>query len=170
MNLTPMEIAMLYILDMSVTFREYRAKEFMENGGVVVCDRWVTSNLIYQIARIPEAIPNDSATVEGSEERAKMSVKINSIAYRILGLPKEDMVIYLNMSDDLNNRLLSEEPPEDINEGDLLFLNNVRVMGKLIAERDNWVTIECDDKRVLFEREVIHNKTWEAILNRLHIE
>src|SRR5437667_90944 len=82
-NVDPHFTTLLYAGD------RFEAKPKLEaalnNGQIVLVDRYVGSNLAHQTARVP------------SEKRAVFLEWIEHLEYGIYGLPKEDLVLYLRV-------------------------------------------------------------------------
>ena len=58
---------------------------FYEAGGLVIADRYTTSNAVHQASKLPE------------EERSAFLNWLFELEYGKLGLPKPDLVVYLEM-------------------------------------------------------------------------
>jgi dTMP kinase len=77
--------AVLYALD---RFELKASIEKARSGGaVVLCDRWVGSNLAHQAARTPP------------RERPALRRMIERLEFGLFGLPRPDLVVYLDMPD-----------------------------------------------------------------------
>lgn len=79
--------AVLYALDRF----ELKAgiERALAQGSIVVCDRWVGSNLAHQAARTPSA------------RRAALRTMICDLEFGVFGLPRPKLVLYLDMPDQL---------------------------------------------------------------------
>ena len=77
-------------------FASYRQDwgAFYESGGLVVADRYTTSNAVHQAPKLP-----------GEERRAFLSWLFD-FEYRLLGLPKPDRVVYLDLPTALSEQMM----------------------------------------------------------------
>lgn len=83
--------------------------------------------------------------------------------YRKMGIPAPDGVIYLNMSPEVSQKLLSvryagDESKKDIHEKDTEYLKKSQSAAKFCSEHDKWNVINCDDGEKPFTIEEIHEK------------
>ncbi len=111
-------------------------KRFYESGGVVIAGRYTTSNAIYQLTKVPE------------EERGEYLNWLFDFEYNKLGIPKPDMVLYLDMPVEVSQHLIEErylgdESKKDIHERNVKFLRDCRENALTVAERYNWDIIDC---------------------------
>ena len=111
-------------------------KRFYESGGVVVTGRYTTSNAIYQLTKVPE------------EEHRQYLDWLFELEYNKLGIPKPDMVLFLDMPVEISQRLIEErylgdESKKDIHEKNVKFQHDCRRNALNVAERYNWDVIDC---------------------------
>lgn len=111
-------------------------KDFYEAGGVIISGRYTTSNAIYQLTKVTE------------DKREDFLNWLFDYEYSKLGLPKPDMVLFLDMPVEVSQRLLDERylgdpAKKDIHEKNVKFLNDCRRNALQIAERCNWDVIDC---------------------------
>ena len=111
-------------------------KEFYESGGVIISGRYTTSNAIYQLTKVPET------------ERGDFLNWLFDLEYNKMGLPKPDMVLFLDMPVDVSQELieqryLGDKSKKDIHEKNIRFLEECRNNALTIAERYNWDVIDC---------------------------
>lgn len=111
-------------------------KEFYDNGGIILCGRYTTSNAIYQVTKLPP------------EEQESFLDWLFDYEYEKLGLPAPDLVLYLDMPIEASQKLLSErymgnEKKKDIHERNVRFLQACRRNALILAERCGWIVVEC---------------------------
>lgn len=109
---------------------------FYRDGGVVVANRYTTSNAVHQASKLPE------------EERRVYLDWLFDLEYRRLGLPEPDLVLYLDMPTEAANRLLRRRERQtntqaDIHEQDGAYLRRCRENAREIAEALGWVIVRC---------------------------
>jgi dTMP kinase len=87
--------ALLFACDRLEQLR--RLENALATGNVVICDRYVPSNLAHQVARAPD------------REKPRLRRYILNLEYRQFGLPRPDAVLFLDMSPKLaRSRVLSK--------------------------------------------------------------
>ena len=107
-----------------------------ENGGLILSDRYTTSNAVHQSSKEPE------------ENREKFLQWLYDFEYEKLGLPKPDLTIYLDMPTDftqtlMRNREASTGTQADIHEKDGAYLAECRRAGRAVADFYGWTVIHC---------------------------
>ncbi len=116
-------------------------KKDYDEGAVILCGRYSTSNLIYQSAKLSD------------EKRKKFMSWLMDYEYKKLGLPEPALVIYLDMPLSVSQKLLLErcggdEEKKDIHERNIAFLRECEKCAHIAASLGGWSVIECavDDK------------------------
>ena len=137
-SVDPHFTALLYAGD------RFEAKSKLEaalnNGQIVLVDRYVGSNLAHQTARVPP------------DKRAEFRNWIEHLEYGIYGLPREDLILYLRVPPSEAQKLVGQKSKrnyttakQDILEASLRHLEQAADMYDLLARKAPWVTIECFD-------------------------
>lgn len=137
-----------YAVDRFASFKKFWQKEYNENY-VIICDRYTTSNAIYQMCKLPE--------IEWNEYLAWLS----DYEYVKLELPKPDKVIYLSVPIEISQSLLTKrymgnEMQKDIHESNLRFLKDCKNAAEYVAQAQNWDKIECTDRGIMRSVDGIH--------------
>lgn len=116
-------------------------KEFYDNGGVILCDRYTTSNAVHQASKL------DKDQVDSYLEW------LYDFEFNKLKIPAPDVVIYLDMPIEISQKLMSnrysgDEGKKDIHEKDVDYLHHCRNAAIYAAEKLGWNIITCakDDK------------------------
>jgi dTMP kinase len=109
---------------------------YYEGGGLLLADRYTTSNAVHQTAKMPP------------EERGAFLDWLFHFEYTLLELPKPDLVFYLDLPTALSEKLLREREAAthtaaDIHEADAAYLQESRAAGLFVAERCRWQRIDC---------------------------
>ena len=107
-----------------------------EQGGLVLSDRYTTSNAVHQASKEPE------------ENRAEFLRWLYEFEYDKLGLPRPDLTIYLDVPTEYTEKLMrgreaATGTQADIHEKDLAYLATCRQMGRAAAEYYGWTVIQC---------------------------
>ena len=110
--------------------------DFYEAGGLVVADRYTTSNAVHQASKLPE-----------SERKAYLDWLFD-LEYRLLGLPKPNLVIYLDMPTEITEQMMRQREQAtgtqaDIHEQDETYLKNCRANAKEIVKECGWSVLNC---------------------------
>ena len=131
-------------------------KKYYDNGDIIVCGRYTTSNAIYQMTKLAD------------DERDVFLSWLWDYEYTKLGLPRPDKVIFLDMPLEVSQRLLSaryngDESKKDIHESNLNFMEKCRVSALYTAEKCNWDMICCSDGVGPLPIEDIHNKILASV-------
>ncbi|MBQ6634643.1 MAG: deoxynucleoside kinase [Ruminococcus sp.] len=126
-----------YAVDRYVSYRQFWEKDY-KDGAFISAARYVTSNCIYQMTKLPE---------EKWEEYIEW---LEDYEYRKLGLPRPDQVIFLDMPIEISQKLMSgryngDEAKKDIHEADVSYLHACRKAALFTAERCGWKLISCSD-------------------------
>ncbi|HAA61275.1 MAG TPA: dTMP kinase [Planctomycetaceae bacterium] len=112
--------------------------EALANHQVVVCDRYVPSNLAHQGSRVPAA--RQGALIEWIEQ----------IEYEVFGLPRPDAVVWLDVPPHVSRRLIALKAPRDytekaadLQEADLEYQIGVHQAYRMLAaDRDHWFRVD----------------------------
>lgn len=134
--------SVFFAVDRFASFRK-DWQEFYENGGIIIADRYVTSNLVHQAGKISDAA-----------EKERYIQWLSDLEYNIFGLPMPDCVIFLDMPPAYSLKLrqqrneLKQGLTADIHEADQTYLQNAYKNAIGIAKHQEWHTISCvaDDK------------------------
>lgn len=124
---------------------------FYESGGVVVANRYTTSNAVHQASKLPGG------------ERREFLAWLFDLEYRRLGLPEPDLVIYLDMPTEAAERLMRRREAEtrtqaDIHERDGEYLRRCRESAGEIAAMQGWAIVSCAAGNVPRTPEDIHRE------------
>jgi dTMP kinase len=112
----------------------------LEEGKIVLADRYIGSNLAHQTARV------------APDQRPGFLTWIEHLEYGIYGLPRENLVLYLRLPPSEAQFLVARKSARtyttakrDIQEASLRHLQDAAQMYDLLSRRPSWVTVECFD-------------------------
>ena len=147
--------SVLFAVDRFCSFRSSWKKQY-EDGTVFVCDRYTTSNEVFQISKLP------------SDEWDSYIKWLENFEYEMLGIPRPDCVLFLNMSEECSARLLEkryggDESRKDIHEKDEDFQKRSRESALYCADKLGWTLIIFDDDGHLLSVEEIHEMVMKAV-------
>ena len=144
-----------YAVDRYASYRKVW-REYYEKGGLMLSDRYTTSNAVHQASKEPE------------ETRGEFLKWLYEFEYDRLGLPKPDLIIYLDVPTDFTEKLMRRREADtnttaDIHEQDLEYLATCRRTGKLAAEYYGWTVIQCVKDGVMRSIEDIHEEIYRHV-------
>lgn len=146
-----------YAVDRYASFkRDWEA--FYRSGGVVVADRYTTSNAVHQCSKLPEG------------EWPGFLDWLFHFEYDLLGIPAPDQVIFLQTEAAVTEKLLlkryhGDESREDIHEADRAYMARSRQAAEYCAEKLGWTTVHCTRDGAMRTVEDIHGE----VLARLEL-
>ncbi|MEX0621436.1 MAG: thymidylate kinase [Candidatus Woykebacteria bacterium] len=149
---SPYLISLAYSLDRATAKREMNA--WLREGKIVLANRYATSNMAHQAAKLPE------------KKRKEFLDWLQELEYRVNKIPKEDLVIYLHVPVGIARQLLIGRGKRDIHEKKFEFLTQSEVMYKKLSRRfKHWVKIDCLDKKsgILLAKEAVHKKVLRSL-------
>jgi dTMP kinase len=125
--------------------------QWYEQGGLVLSDRYTTSNAVHQASKEPE------------ERRAEFLRWLYEFEYDKLGLPRPDLTIYLDVPTEFTEHMMRSREAAtgtqaDIHEQDLEYLATCRRMGRAAAEYYSWTVIDCVRGGAMRSIEDIHEE------------
>lgn len=144
-----------YSVDRYASYRKVWGKWY-EEGGLVVSDRYTTSNAVHQASKEPE------------DKREVFLNWLYDFEYDKLGLPRPDLVIYLDVPTDFTEKMLRHRESEththaDIHEQDMQYLATCRRMGRAAAEHYGWTVIRCVRDGAMRSMEDIHEEIYRHV-------
>lgn len=134
-SVNPYAASSFYAVDRYASYVQ-NWKRFYHEGGIVIADRYTTSNAIHQCAKLPET------------QWEQFIRWLFHYEYELLGIPTPAQTIYLRVDPEISQRLMTEryqgnETRKDIHEADLAYLKNARRAADYCAGRLGWNTVEC---------------------------
>lgn len=136
---------------------------FYEEGGIVIADRYVTSNLVHQAGKITNP-----------KEKERYIAWLSDLEYQIFGLPKPDCVLFLDMPPKYSLQLRKERNSlkqglsKDIHEADQEYLDHAYDNAVSIAKNQAWHTVHCVRDEKIRTIESIHSEVLDVITKELN--
>lgn len=129
---------------------------FYENGGIVIADRYTTSNAIHQCSKLPE------------EQWDSFLDWLFDFEGRLLGIPMPDVILYLQADTGISQRLISgryhgDESKKDIHERNLEYMNRSRKAAEYCADKLGWKRVRCVCGGAMREIEDIHQDVLKIV-------
>ena len=131
-------------------------KAFYDEGGVIVCDRYTTSNAVHQGSKL-----------EGAAQ-AEFFTWLYDLEYDKMGLPKPDLVLCLDMPTELAHLLREKRDTQGVGDRDIhehaeRYLARCRETARLAAKYYGWTLISCVKDGQLRSIEDIHEEIYRHI-------
>ena len=139
----------LYAVDRLCTMA--KLKDFYQNGGIIIFDRYVQSNMIHQAGKIKDKKELDS-----------FLEWVDDLEFEKLKLPRPDLIIFLDLPLEISQRLANQRKTlkngkaKDIHEAAKDHLQNAYNAGKYVAKKYGWTVIKCDKDGDIRPIEDIH--------------
>lgn len=134
--------------------------QWYENGGLILSDRYTTSNAVHQASKEP------------AERQSEFLKWLYEFEYDKMGLPRPDLTIYLDVPTDFTEKMMRSREAAtnthaDIHEQDLEYLATCRRTGKAAAAFYGWTVIECVRDGKMRSIEDIHEEIYRHVLGCL---
>lgn len=133
-------------------------------GKVVLCDRYVYSNVAHQACRLPDS------------ERGDFKHWLENVEFELLGMPRPDLTVLLDVDNQVasdRRRRRSEEsgqerPLDDYekDEGSISLARNIYLS---LARELCWIVVPTGIDGQLFERDVITREVLRNVKPRLSL-
>ena len=134
-------------------------QQAIAGNDVVLCDRYVASNIAHQAAK-----------VEGAE-RQELIDWVRYVEHQLYGLPHPDRTLFLDLPVSNATGLIAQKARRtytdraaDLQEADPEYLQKVHdVYSQLAAVEPGWIRIECLDDGQLKSVDQIAAAVWQAL-------
>ena len=130
--------------------------DFYRRGGIVVSDRYTTSNAVHQCSKLPK------------EQWPAFLDWLFDFEYNKIGIPVPDRVVYLEADPAVSQGLMTarykgDESKKDIHEKDLAYLARSHEAADYCARTLGWVKVPCTEQGAMRPIEAIHADLLQAI-------
>ncbi len=144
-----------YAVDRYASYKIYWEENYLR-GDIILAGRYVSSNAIHQMSKLPES--EWDGYIDWLED----------YEYEKLGLPKPESIIFLDMPVEISQRLMTErydgdESKKDIHEADVSYLASCRRTALYAAQKRGWSVVECSCGDKPLPVNVITGKIMEII-------
>jgi len=143
-----------------------RLEQWLEEGKMVVLDRYVSSNMMHQGAKIddPEKLENFLSWLDHME-------------HEVFGLPRPDQIIYLEVPNEVRVALKTRAVEErkhgagvqiDLAERNHEHQETTELRARtIVASKNNWDLVTCCDDLEMRTREAIHEDVYRIVCQTL---
>lgn len=133
-DVNPYAASTFYAVDRFASYREDWGKVY-ESGGLILSDRYTTSNAVHQGSKLPES------------ELPEFFQWLYDLEYVKMGLPRPDLVIYLDVDVETSmsrmaRRQQNTHTSADIHEKDAEYLRRCLETARKAADYYGWIKID----------------------------
>ena len=170
MEVGPYRASIFYACDRYAA--SFKFRKWLDEGKIIVSNRYVSANMGHQAGKIKD-----------KEERDKFLAWLDNLEYGIFGIPRPDLTILLYTPPAIGQELVGKKgkrdyignKKEDIHEADIQHLTDAADAYRYVAEKYNWITIECTkldntlfgEKRVMRAIDNIAEEIWNKIKDKI---
>lgn len=137
-------------------------EEFYSQGGIVIADRYTTSNMVHQASKMD------------IEDRDKYLDWLANYEFNMYKIPEPDCVVFLDVPIDFSKKLMENrrnkftgEAKKDIHESDIDYLTKSYNNSLYIAEKFKWDKIDCVEDDKLRSIDDIHEEIYRLVKDKL---
>lgn len=157
-DVSPYVASTFYAADRYASFKT-KWEMFYNEGGIIISDRYTTSNMVHQAAKMDE------------EEKEKFLNWLSDLEFNLYAIPKPDQVIFLDVDpmvsqELMKNRLnkITGEEEKDIHESNEEYLIKSYNNSLKIAEKYNWNKVKCTEGKLLRTIDDIHEEIYKKVI------
>lgn len=141
-------------------------KKWLDEGYVVIADRYVSANQIHQGGKIKD-----------KKKRKEFMEWLEKMEHQVFGIPKPDIVIYLDVPFEVSKMWLQKKVAQrskkylkgrkDVAEENLRHLKDSRESALGLEKMNkNWVKISCCKGNVCMLPEQVHEHVYKIFKNK----
>ncbi len=158
LKISPYIASTFYAADRYATFKT-GYEEYYNNGGIILADRYTTSNMVHQAGKIKE-----------DSEREKFLNWLWDFEFNLYGLPVPTKVIFLNMPTECAEELMknrankiTHEEKKDIHERNKSHLQDAYNEACKLVKKYDWCEIHCVENKKIKTIEEIHEEVFSNV-------
>ena len=157
-DVNPYIASTFFAVDRYATYKT-TLESFYNSGGIILVDRYTTSNMIHQAGKIKE-----------KEEREKFLNWLWDLEFNLYGIPVPTKTFFLNMPTEVTLKLMAEREnkfthtqTKDIHERDINHLKDSYNAALSLVDKYDWTEIKCIKDNKIKTIEEIHEEIWNEI-------
>lgn len=158
-EISPYIASSFYAVDRYGTYQK-ELKDYYENGGIIIADRYTTANMVHQASKIKD-----------EKEREKFLEWLCDFEFNIYKLPRPTKAFFLNMPPEYALKLIenrankfTNEQAKDIHERDKNHISNSYKEACDVAIKYNWYNVKCVENGEIRSIEDIHEEIYREIV------
>lgn len=142
-EVTAKQASILYAVDRYAA--SFQIRKWLEEGKIVLCDRYVSANMGHQASKIDDI-----------KERDRFLDWLYDLEFNIFNIPKPDINILLYLDTEIARKLAQENANKkftndvkknDIHEKDKEHMKKALASFLYVSEKYGWIKIDCSDKK-----------------------
>lgn len=134
-DVNPYTASLFFAVDRFASFR-MKWKTFYEDGGIVLADRYTTSNMAHQMTKF-----------DNLRDQKVFLHWLDDLEYVKMDIPKPDMVILLDVPAEVSEKLIEKRAAEggsmDIHERDRDYLAKCHDAYHVLQQHYHWKLVSC---------------------------
>jgi dTMP kinase len=137
-SVNPFAASSFFAVDRYASFKT-KWQNFYENGGLIIADRYTTSNMVHQASKI-----------ENKEEKDFFLDWLYDFEFNKICIPEPDIVFFLDVPPDISSILMKNRKnkingsaKKDIHEDNAQYLLNTYKNALYVAKKYKWEIINC---------------------------
>ncbi|AET68874.1 thymidylate kinase [Desulfosporosinus orientis DSM 765] len=153
----PYAASTFYAVDRYASYKK-GWEDFYQRGGIILADRYATSNMVHQAAKIEDPV-----------EREDFLQWLWDLEFVKFKLPVPDCVIFLDMHPKYSQILINQRSDQqgimekDIHERNYDYLLHSYNNAVGISKAYGWTRVDCIHNGVLREKEDIHQEIYNIV-------
>ena len=159
-DISPYLASLAYALDRASAKDEMDS--WLAHGGTIISNRYATSSMAHQAARLPE------------KNRKEFVGWIDELEYKVHKIPREDVVVYLYVPWRIGLELTQKKNDRgyigkgmDLAEKDVRHRQEAEKMYLDLADsQSNWILIDCVKDGAILPKETIHRRVIDKLNRR----
>nr|WP_297574311.1 thymidylate kinase [uncultured Peptostreptococcus sp.] len=137
-------------------------EDFYKEGGIVIADRYTTSNMVHQASKMDDI-----------DKRDKFLDWLDQYEYGLYKLPRPREVYFLDVPVDVSQDLIKDrmnkftnESQKDIHESDTDYLVKTYENSKFVADKYQWQIVNCiNEDRKMRSVDQIHEEIYSRVIS-----
>ncbi|WP_407308712.1 dTMP kinase [Desulfosporosinus sp. SB140] len=157
-DVNPYAASAFYTVDRYASYKK-GWESFYQQGGIILADRYTTSNMVHQAAKI-----------NNKEERKAYLNWLTDLEFEKFKLPVPDCVIFLDMHPSFSQTLINSRlnktgsSEKDIHENNYEYLERSYINACEIRTENGWKIVECVHNDQLRSIEEIHADIYKTVI------
>lgn len=158
-DVSPYIASTFYAADRYATFKSEGYLNYYNNGGIILADRYTTSNMTFQAGKIKD-----------TNERNKFLDWLWDFEFNLYGLPVPTKSFFLDMPTEYALKLMKDRDnkfthnsKKDIHESNESYLKEIYRTSCALAEKYGWYRVNCIKDNSIRTIEDIHNEIFSEI-------
>lgn len=163
-DVSPYIASTFYAADRYATYKK-DFEEYYNNGGIIIADRYTTSNMIHQ-----------AGIIKDKREREKFLKWLWDFEFNLYGLPIPTEVIFLNMPPDYTEKLIQDRENKITHEKqkDIIEKNKQNTIDAYnnaleLVKKYNWYEIKCVKDEKIRTIEDINDEIYELVKKKINL-